>query len=68
MSLATGYQILKEYPDKKWLLLEKEKDVDFARYTDHIGELIHTTMTKKFSYPCRSATQVELFRASQPAK
>ena len=27
VGLATGYQILKEFPDKKFLVLEKEKNV-----------------------------------------
>ena len=41
VGLATGYQILKEFPDKKLLVLEKEKDVGMHQ-TGHNSGVIHS--------------------------
>ena len=41
VGLATGHQILKEFPDKKLLVLEKEKDVGMHQ-TGHNSGVIHS--------------------------
>ena len=41
VGLATGYQILKAYPNKKLLVLEKEKNVGMHQ-TGHNSGVIHS--------------------------